>query len=204
MKAERLIVVRALCEVAVKCAHGLAEQRDTVALDGSVGVELHEEPVRPSSYVNVSLFPKSEALCGGRIDAGEVAVFDARDDAEFAPLPVETERALDAQQRVVGRRDDPGGRTGLVGTGLSVFAGVVEGIDRADLARTRRAGEREIGVTTCVAQDWEFVRDTAAFAIGMRVVERPIAMDESVAHVAFRIAGKQAERGKSLWGRMLS
>ncbi len=189
-------------EVAVKGAHRLAEERGAVALNGSVGVQLYEQPVGSAFDVDVAFFPKAKAEGRGGIYAGEVGVFDAGEDAEFASAPVEGEGALDEKEFVVALGADgadAGGFTVCVGAGASVFAGVVEGVDGGDLAGAGGAREGEVGVAAGLAEDGEFVGDAAGETAGVGVVECPVAVDESVADFAVGIAGEEADAGETFF-----
>ena len=83
-----------------------------------------------------------------------------------------------------------------------VFARVVDGIDRPHLAGARRRGQGEIGVATGAAQDREFVRHAAVPAIRVRVVERPIAVDEAIGKRALRVSRQQSEFCAALLRRL--
>lgn len=59
-------------------------------------------------------------------------------------------------------------------------------------------GKGEVGVATGGFEDSEFVIDSAVFSLGVRVVECPVAMDESVMGLTVPVAGEQAVRGEVL------
>ena len=44
--------------------------------------------------MNVLLQPEAHSVGARRVDGGEVGVFEAREEAELAPLPIQRKRAL--------------------------------------------------------------------------------------------------------------
>ena len=82
-----------LCEVLVEGAVRLAEEDARVRRRRSVAVQFYKRPLGPAQHMDVLLEPQAR-----RVGDGEVGIFEAREEAELAPLPVQRERALNDEQ----------------------------------------------------------------------------------------------------------
>ena len=86
--AEGGVLLGVCGEVLVEAVGGFAEEGIVVAGDASVGVKLDEDPRRAVLDEGADLGPEEEAIKGGRISAGEVGVFDARENAKLSAMPI--------------------------------------------------------------------------------------------------------------------
>lgn len=75
----------------------------------------------------------------------------------------------------------------------AILSGIIHRVDRSRLGAIRRAGEREISVTTRFAKYGQFVAYTTVSAFRMAVIQRPVAMDESVPRIACGIPGDEPQ-----------
>ena len=87
-----------LCEVLVEGAVRLAEEDARVRRRRSVAVQFYKRPLGPAQHMDVLLEPQAHPVGARRVGGGEVGVFEAREEAELAPLPVQRERALNDEQ----------------------------------------------------------------------------------------------------------
>ncbi len=116
----------------------------------------------------------------------QVGVFQSRRQSVLAVIPIERQGALDQQQTVGGtlppyrRRHSGVMRLGTTGIVLRV----IDAVDRRRLGSIRRRREREVGIATGFTQNRQLVVHSTPAAIGPRVVERPISVDESVGDLA--------------------
>jgi hypothetical protein len=96
----------------------------------------------------------------------------------------QAEHALDDQQ-VAGRRAAHAhAYTAVVRLALMwVVRGVVDGVGQACLRVAGCGGQGEVRVATEFAQQDQFVVDTAPAAVGTRVVQAPVAVDEGEAQL---------------------
>ena len=175
-------------EVLVESVGGFSEQRAVVARNAPVGVEFDEDPGRAVLYKGAEVSPKLETLKGGRIGSGEIGIFDAGNEAEFAPPPIEAEGSLDHQQMFwafgEGSGDTgPDGHPGAVRTSLTVLPSIVNRVDDADLSGVRGGGQGEVSIAAGGFEHGQFVIDTAVFALGVGVVECPVTVNKTIARL---------------------
>ena len=100
MEVDMGVGIGELTEGLVEMAHGLAEEHGGVFGVRAVGMEFDESPVGATLYGDAGFLPNAEAVDRGGVSAGEVAIFDAREDPVFAALPIEGEGALDDEEFV--------------------------------------------------------------------------------------------------------
>ncbi len=202
MEAKMGVGISELAEGLVEMAHGLAEEHAGVLGVRAVGVEFDEGPVGATFYGDASFLPNAEAVDGGGVSSGEVAIFDARKDPVFTALPIEGEGALDDEEfvwaggLVMGERAD--GAAVVVGFWGGGGLGVVEGIDGLGLGGMGGGRHGEIGVAAGVDEDLEFIFDATILACGVGVIEGPVSVNEPVANSAGGVAGEQAVFGEAL------
>lgn len=200
MEVELGVGIGELAEGLVELAHGLAEEHGGVFGVRAVGMEFDESPVGATLYGDAGFLPNAEAVDRGGVSAGEVAIFDAREDPVFAALPIEGEGALDDEEfiwaggLVMGERAD--GAAVVVGFWGRGGLGVVEGIDGLGLGGVGCGRHGEIGVAAGVDEDLEFVGDAAVLACGVGVIEGPVSVNEPVANFAGGVAGEEAVFGE--------
>ena len=172
-------VVVAGLELGEGTVHRRPEQDLGIRLLGTVGVDLHERPLRPALDMHAGADPIRDAIGRRRAAGAHVGVLDPRDQAELAIAPLEAERALDDHQVAAGRAADLHRHAGVVRLALARLAGgVVDAVDGARLAGVWRGRQREIGVAAFLAQYRKLVVHAASTARRVRVVERPVAVDE--------------------------
>ena len=200
MEVDMGVGIGELTEGLVEMAHGLAEEHGGVFGVRAVGMEFDESPVGATLYGDAGFLPNAEAVDRGGVSAGEVAIFDAREDPVFAALPIEGEGALDDEEfvwaggLVMGERAD--GAAVVVGFWGRGGLGVVEGIDGLGLGGMGCGRHGEIGVAAGVDEDLEFVGDAAVLACGVGVIEGPVSVNEPVANSAGGVAGEEAVFGE--------
>ncbi len=85
---------------------------------------------------------------------------------------------------------------GVVALRMRRVLRVVEAIDGARLRRVGAGGEGEVRVAAEFAQEGKLVVHAALRAVGMRVVQRPIAMHEAPANAARSITREKALAGE--------
>src|SRR3989338_5035808 len=101
---------------------------------------------------------------------------------DLSPTPIERQRSLDDHQVTGLPSPDPDVQTVIVRIRPSrVIHRIVDAVDLFCLGLARAGGQREIGITTGLPEDREFVVDAAPPPLGMRVVQRPVPMDKTVA-----------------------
>lgn len=61
----------------VEGSHARSEKHAAVAFDRAVGVQLDSHPIRGSSDGDLAIHPALKPIQGGRIGAGQIAVFDS-------------------------------------------------------------------------------------------------------------------------------
>ena len=94
VEAKSVVLFSELGQIPVEGTHGLPEEHAGILRFGAVGVEFDKDPVGTALHGDLAIQPEAQALDGGRIDGGEVAVFDSRKETEFLALPIQCERAL--------------------------------------------------------------------------------------------------------------
>lgn len=74
-------------------------------------------------------------------------------------------------------------------------ARVVDGIDDVGLRWVRRRWHGEVGITSALFENGEFVANAAALAGGIRVIKGPVSVDEAVGDLGTLVAGQESVRG---------
>ena len=170
-----------------------AEQRLRVAFGGAVGVHLDEHPFRPPRHRDAAREPVGEPAARRRVAGVERAALDARHNAPPGPTPAERERPLHKQELRRRRRPaDRGAHAPIVALrNAGARVRVVDPVDDAGLRRRGRRREREVRVAARRLQDRQFPVHAAPSPARQRVVERPVPVDEAVAHRARPISRQQ-------------
>ncbi|REJ71234.1 MAG: hypothetical protein DWQ45_05240 [Planctomycetota bacterium] len=156
-------------------------------------MQLDEQPFGPSADVYVRPHPLLQSPPSGRPPFMDVAVLDARHDAELPLLPVQQQRALNHQQVVRESRSIGDGaisvivRTAAAGNVLRV----IDGVDRPRLSGTGRGRQREIGVTAGFEQHRQLLVNAAQAAVRTGIAQRPVAVNESIDDLSRHRVGAQ-------------
>lgn len=162
--------------------HGFAEEHGSIFFRRAMRVELDEVPVRPLRNADRSFQPQLEAVHGWRLVVLQAGVFHAGKDAPFAAAPVSEQRALDHHECVGRLGSGADVDAGIVPLGLVITAfGVVDTVHFFSLCIAGVRGQGEVGIAAGFQEDLDFIIDAAPAAIETGVVQRPVAVDESVA-----------------------
>ena len=71
-------------------------------------------------------------------------------------------------------------------------ARIIKAVDDPRLRRIGRRRHGEVGEAAGLLEHAQFIGDAAMAPLRMRIVQRPVAVDESVAHPASRVTRQQA------------
>ena len=134
--------------------------------------------------MDAGLDPGIDPVGRGRAAGADVGVLDARDDAELAVAPLEAQRALDQHQVAPGLAAGLHPHAGVMRlAALRIVLGIVDLVDRRGLAGIGRGREGVVDIAAFLAQHDQLVVHAAAEAVRVRVVQRPVAVDEGPARL---------------------
>src|SRR5690606_8812447 len=106
---------------------------------GAVGVDLDEDPFRPTLDVDAGLDPGVDTLARGWRHRADVGVLYPRQHAPLPVLPAEAQRTLHDHQVALLGATDLHPRPGVVGfRAHRIVLGVVDPVHRTRLARVGR------------------------------------------------------------------
>src|SRR5271157_278825 len=163
----------------------------------TMGMELDEEPVGPAWDLDSRFEPEVDAVDVRGLTGLQTAVLSLGNQTQTAPTPTEDERARDQHQAIWRSRSDADVDAPIVRAGLlRVIDRVVDAVDLPRLGGAGGGGVGEIGITTRLAQHVELVVHPAPAAVGSRVIQRPVPVDEPEGRLAGPpIAGEQSMTG---------
>lgn len=189
-------VIELPVDVGVKALHHRSQKDGRVRFGAAVRMNFDEYPVGPSADSNGHIDPCRKALAGGQMSRRAVdgGVLESGQQPPNAAPHVEGQGPLNDQESGVRRRmSDSSGDADVVRAGpQGIVRGVVDAVDRTCLRWIRRCREREVGVTTGLSEDSDFVIDPAKFSVWTGVVQSPVAVDKSECDRAVTAPAQQA------------
>src|SRR5690348_3285859 len=160
-------------------------------------VQLDENALRLAFNMKAGPYPAIQARRLITAIGGEIGIVYRRAGFSSRLAQIRHERPLNQEQRAGWRPADTNRDTFVVGFRTKrVVAGIVEAVRLSRLRRMLPGRKREIGITALLRQNRQLVIHTTVVtpSFAARVVQRPVAMNESEGGTALRPQGERALR----------